>query len=112
MPRVYQSEVKAWPQKAPLHSPQVRPRSPQPAPPEPDPHPPAAEAAPAQYQADTDDPADDMPLIDVADMHQNDTVEAPHNKADSAPADTPRNEADADAASGPLLATHLPVMMY
>jgi len=35
--------------------------------------------APAQYQGDTD----------VVNTHQNDIVEAPHNKPDSAPADTP-----------------------
>ncbi|KEH37563.1 transmembrane protein, putative [Medicago truncatula] len=47
-----------------------------------DPDPPAAEAAPND------------PHTNAADTHQNDTVEAPYNKADFAPADTPDNAAD------------------
>jgi len=38
MPHVHQSKVKAWAQKAPLHSRPVRPRTPPSAPPENDPH--------------------------------------------------------------------------
>jgi len=102
--------------EGPLHSPPVRPSTPIPPPPEPDPHPHAVvaapyDAAPGQYQADTDDPVGDMSHTDAADTHQNDDVEAPHNKADSVPADTPHNEADDDVASGPLSATHPHVMM-
>jgi len=71
MPRIHRSEVKVWGQK-------FRPRTPPSAPPEHNSH------------------------TDVADTHQNDTdeAEAPHNKPDSAPADTPDNPAD--TVSGPL----------
>ena len=70
MLRVHQSEVKAWGQKAPLHSRPVRPRTPPLDTLEHNPHHPAAEAAqyhhaaeaaqyqaaPAPYQAAHDDP--------------------------------------------------------
>jgi len=106
MSHVHQSEVKAWAQKAPLHSRPVWPRTPSSAPPENDPYHHAAEApqynhaaetpqyeaAPAQYEAAHDDPH-----TDAANTHQTDTgeAEAPQNDTpDPASAHTLDNPAD------------------